>query len=649
MKFPHLMMVEQGKRRMMELDNFSWLFTKILFATFMFLPLNLLHAGTSHSTTSLQESVIGDKKRSPESSKSFFSSIDRDDDGILGRGEIANFLRNQIGGAAFDTKNEVDLEVGAVIEHLDLNEDIGIDASDIYAYWNKLDRLLTTQEVADWVVHAVQLPESIGRIFLENAVTGYDFPELVESNGKALSRDLNIQKSHFRTKLLRHIKARMLGIGDVPDKPVKVNFSLESCNTVKIFWKTPKARGFPVHSYRVQRRSVEQSGGHSSTSDNPSIGLTSQNACFDKSSISLDDSCDASIPSGQPEKKAQKVWTNIHDGAETEYVDAKLELDRNYIYRVQAWNAVGSSDWVQSNLSSVLKKKGCFSSSFRSDIEYTWLEWIQSFWGASQSTFRVLNIFYAILQIVAFTGAALAAVMKIKLASNEKGNLGEIPWLSRRISDKLSRLPFLDVFEVGNNDITAAHDVSVGAVQLDGYKKQKNGVGDAEDKRSIRSRRDLVRHKSFSTGNLNDNILDKKDTSEQVPPKILKKRAPSDFYDNITTSALFSSSLERNSLRSSKSNETKSLDSSESNDSSISRHSQREDHRRCNTCCKTYKFGKRRKHHCSRCLSTFCHKHGRTTHSNFTSCRFPGSCVCMPCLKFEEDNNLFQNTKFKRK
>jgi hypothetical protein len=59
----------------------------------------------------------------------------------------------------------------------------------------------------------------------------------------------------------------------------------------------------------------------------------------------------------------------------------------------------------------------------------------------------------------------------------------------------------------------------------------------------------------------------------------------------------------------------------------------RDDFDQCNTCHKIYKFPKRFRHHCSRCTATFCHKHGRTTHSNFISCRVPGNCVCLPCLQ----------------
>ena len=51
----------------------------------------------------------------------------------------------------------------------------------------------------------------------------------------------------------------------------------------------------------------------------------------------------------------------------------------------------------------------------------------------------------------------------------------------------------------------------------------------------------------------------------------------------------------------------------------------------CIVCQKKFKIGKRYRHHCSRCMATFCHKHGKTTHTNFTSCGVPGSCLCNPC------------------
>lgn len=41
--------------------------------------------------------------------------------------------------------------------------------------------LLTVDEVAQWVVHAAQLPQEVADAFRSNRVTGYDFPGLIEN------------------------------------------------------------------------------------------------------------------------------------------------------------------------------------------------------------------------------------------------------------------------------------------------------------------------------------------------------------------------------------------------------------------------------------------------------------------------------------
>jgi len=110
-----------------------------------------------------EEAHIGDKIRSEASATSFFKSIDRDDDGSIGAAELATFVRNSIGGSAFDTASEVDSEVHKVLEALDLNHDDTLDRADVFSYWMQLESLLTTDEVAEWVVYAVQLPEYVGK------------------------------------------------------------------------------------------------------------------------------------------------------------------------------------------------------------------------------------------------------------------------------------------------------------------------------------------------------------------------------------------------------------------------------------------------------------------------------------------------------
>ncbi|KAL7431551.1 hypothetical protein ACHAXH_001822 [Discostella pseudostelligera] len=65
-----------------------------------------------------------------------------------------------------------------------------------------------------------------------------------------------------------------------------------------------------------------------------------------------------------------------------------------------------------------------------------------------------------------------------------------------------------------------------------------------------------------------------------------------------------------------------------------------DDDNRCSECQKKFKIGRRYKHHCARCMAVFCHKDGRTTHNNFSSCKVPGDCICNTCLRIVASNGL---------
>lgn len=106
---------------------------------------------------------LGDGILSTQASGLFFDSIDRDGDGAIEPEEVALFLQNEIGGKQFDTQLEVDEEVGTIMERLDQNHNNGLDMSDMLSYWEKMESLLTAEEVADWIVYSVQLPRSVGK------------------------------------------------------------------------------------------------------------------------------------------------------------------------------------------------------------------------------------------------------------------------------------------------------------------------------------------------------------------------------------------------------------------------------------------------------------------------------------------------------
>lgn len=46
------------------------------------------------------------------------------------------------------------------------------------SYVSRAGTLLTVDEAAQWVLHAAQLPQEVADAFVNNMVTGYDFPEL---------------------------------------------------------------------------------------------------------------------------------------------------------------------------------------------------------------------------------------------------------------------------------------------------------------------------------------------------------------------------------------------------------------------------------------------------------------------------------------
>ncbi len=110
----------------------------------------------------IQGHTIGDEHRSHTSSKHFFNNIDQNRDGKLAQSELSQFLMNHIGGLTLDTADEAQSEAEAILDRLDHNKDDSLDTKDVFSYWKSLESLLTVDEVAEWVVHSVQLPVEIG-------------------------------------------------------------------------------------------------------------------------------------------------------------------------------------------------------------------------------------------------------------------------------------------------------------------------------------------------------------------------------------------------------------------------------------------------------------------------------------------------------
>lgn len=731
-----------------------------------------LVSATGNANNKNNGGKIGDMHRSDSSTSRFFRSIDSDGDGILEKPEMESFVRETIGGSAFDTSAEVEAGVDQVLEQLDRDNDEGLDRDDVLAHWMQLESLLTAEEVSEWVVHAVQLPNEIGDVFLNHLVTGYDFPELVDHGGEAIETELGITKASHRKKIMRHINARMLGIGTVPTTPSHFRHMLESCSTVSLSWSKSTAKGFPVHSYRVQRRAVPL---HSSSASNaPAASSTIVESAArkgDKGKL-LDQTltCDAAIDASHEyfptcedgsevsfaeeyavvcagpdntkvhvtstaavvdSKPATPIvaapsmthssWVTIYRGADNEFVDTTLLDGHTYVYRVQAWNSVGKSDWTTVDMGRSLKKQGCtarppgagakpYNGVLASSREYGNHE--SSGWTVLQTIYFIFDFISTFIRALFALAAVGAAIMRFKRAnalSSTSTNVEVVfPWLWKginRVSNKLFGIDMIPKAMLGDQRSKrvseSAYDKEVKSVGLAGYRARSSFTSPDDDRRSSNGhgrpnrRAMFAQRKSVSASQitstldqiregelLGNSVYAGRPNGSNEPPSsgnIHSRGAAggsNSSVGNASSSKRSKTLLKKTFFGRSKSagtgsNGSSSTGSSEGRDedprltirsmpanistsrrslmtemstideddgtvrtnSSSARDLLHDDYNRCNCCHKRYKFPHRFRHHCARCLSTFCHKHGKTTHSNLVSCKVPSDCICNLCLE----------------
>jgi len=587
---------------------------------------------------------LGDGIRSTEASGIFFDSLDSDGDGAIEPEEVAMFLQNEIGGKQFDTQIAVDKEVGTIMERLDKNQNNGLEMSDMLDYWITLESLLSAEEVSEWIVYSVQLPSCVGKIFLENGITGYDFLEIVDNGGKVLKNELGIDKVSFRNKIVRQMQARMLGIGSSPGTPQKFTYRLESCKAITLSWERSIARVFPVHSYRIQRRAINLFGNESSNEDS----VPNSNN-FDSYSAST---------SG---------WKTVYVGGENEFVDSGLETGHNYMYRIQAWNSVGRSGWETIDLSRALKKQRCSTkpsqqkfvtergTSSPPEVETQW-EWMSTTKRVLWGTTAAVQFMYHSVRFVLALFALLAGMMRFRRATASSSasatTILPFPWIWNTInylSWKAFGREFIPRTMLGDKEALMRqeqmHDERIMATGLRGYDRLRK-IAESEEAGKDRSdpnnidRRVAFNIKKYrSTGDILSSTNSFGPPREVVVPREvvtpnkfawMRKRNNGNVSFGRNSSVVSESASLSPTLRSRGSNMSKS---DHPGAGTVRKLSRVDDNNKCSECDKRFKIGKRYKHHCSRCMATFCHKHGRTTHNNFTSCRIPGDCMCNSCLE----------------
>lgn len=617
---------------------------------------------------------IGDRVRSKESSFQFFSWVDRDGDGVLRRKEVESLVRNSIGGSEYDSDIEVNSEVEKLMAALDQNNDQKLDLGDVFSHWNHVENLLTVKEVYEWLIYSLQLPESVASAFVEHSVTGYDFPELIENDGEALEKELGIEKSVIRKKIVRSMRIKLLGMGSVPESPIKLTYRLESCTSVELQWQKPYSVSYPVHSYRVQRRAIARN--HRSdinTSVTPSSISSEDLKVFDEISES------SQLPLG---------WVTVYVGPDMHYLDSFQDDNFRVMYRVQAWNAIGHSEWVLKDISSSLKRKMCNAIeewqflSFYDEPFYFFLFYLGSLWKLAYTLiFKwIAPCVYHSIQTMCTFLAGFGVFIRYKRASDPSSFFvlsdSYFPWFWRGLHDLSVTLLGKSVVPdhmINISDASAGHCEQRKRRQLPNridqssrnvlYRKSRYDDQRVEEDSRRRKRkispqpmRSLKREHSYSTRSVMPIPYDE---NTIISPK--RKTAVKRFFSRNSKSVcsfatdnsppLGSTITIDNALKSNTSSidefsgdEVESKLRSYSEDNSLlvcqpvhPRPSERVvgNDQHCEICTKSFKFGKRWKHHCSRCLGVFCHKHGRVTHKNYFACKVPGDCICRNCLEKE--------------
>jgi len=246
-----------------------------------------------------------------------FSDADLDGDGDIDGQELrkfANHLSDSIARESAGTNNaeearkEKELrrflknrgaQVG--IGSMDSDEDDVILPREFELRWRGMQRLMTSTKTADWIAHAVELPQ-YADIFLQHEITGFELARLMGKDANARLADLGIIDAHHQHLITRAISVLFMGLGTAPTH----HFHLEaregdSCGTIKLHWapighSMGHSDEIPIHKYRLLRRQANEN-----------------------------------------------MWTTIYEGLSATTVDEYLDSRYDYVYRIEAWNLIGVS------------------------------------------------------------------------------------------------------------------------------------------------------------------------------------------------------------------------------------------------------------------------------------------------------------------
>lgn len=124
-----------------------------------------------------------------------------------------------------------------------------------------------------------------------------------------LEHDLGISRPAFRKRLVRSMKWKLWGMGEEPGAPEALRAANASCGALSLEWDVSERNlSFPVHTFVLRR-----------------------------------------APLG-PAREIDGEWVTVMEGPMRAFFDARLKPGRAYRYSLQAWNALGHSNWVEMDI-----------------------------------------------------------------------------------------------------------------------------------------------------------------------------------------------------------------------------------------------------------------------------------------------------------
>jgi len=240
----------------------------------------------------------------------FFSSLDGDRDGTLSGAELLR-VAEEVG------IGDVERGVNGALDRVDLDAVRGIQGDDLAVHWRRLTSLATPEEVADWVRHALLMPQYAEK-FKANSIKGYDLPLILEDPDHLA--EIGVTSKLHAKLILRSITMRLLGLGHIPGKPeINCTVSNEDGEVAVVSWgetaeNEQESKSLPIHRWRVFVR-------HSN----------------------------------------KDPWSFLQDyGASDRGDKIRLQMDGFLEVRIEAWNPIGRSDYAYAD---------CKSTSLSKDLE----------------------------------------------------------------------------------------------------------------------------------------------------------------------------------------------------------------------------------------------------------------------------------------